>query len=127
LGLLIDESLPVAGAEPAPDAGETPDVSLADLAPAVRMVNLVETATKAHDKLVIEAFDQFVCRLPARGYKTTEFDMTDERREKLIAAGQAAMSNYFRSAETQGMKGPDVGEMERAMNRADRIAGKLLR
>ncbi len=127
LGLMIDETLPVHGIEAGPSQAGDSDGSLADLPPVVRMVNLVETATKAHDKLVIDAFEQFVCRLPARGFKTTEFDMTDERREKLIDAGRAAMSNYFRQVETQGMKGPDVSEMERAMNRADRIANKLLR
>ena len=36
------------------------------------------------------------------------------------------MSRYFRTRETQGMKGPDIHEMERALNRADRIAGRLL-
>lgn len=123
LGLLIDESLPVPGAEiePGPPGG-----SMADLPPVERIIDLAETATQAHDKMVIEAFEQFVCRLPAQGYGTIEFNMTDDRREKLIAAGRAAMSRYFRTRETQGMKGPDIHEMERALNRADRIAGRLL-
>jgi hypothetical protein len=76
--------------------------------------------------MVIEAFEQFVCRLPAQGYGTTEFRMSDERREALIAAGRAAMHVYFQTLETQGMKGPDVFEMERAFNRADRLAAKML-
>lgn len=123
LGLLIDESLPVPGAEIDPTP---PGDSIADLAPMERIIDLVETATQAHDKMVIEAFEQFVCRLPAQGYGTIEFNMTDERRERLIAAGRAAMSHYFRTRETLGMKGPDIHEMERALNRADRIAGRLL-
>ncbi len=53
--------------------------------------------------------------------------MSDERRNRLIAAGQAAMNAYFRAQETQGMKGPDVHEMDRAMKRANRIASKILR
>jgi hypothetical protein len=76
--------------------------------------------------MVVEAFEQFVCRLPARNYRTTEFDMTDDRREKLIAAGRKAMDRYFLTQETEGMKGPDVYEMERAFKRADRIAAKIL-
>ena len=123
LGLLIDERLPVPGAEIEP---KPPGNSIADLAPVRRIIDLAETATQAHDKMVIEAFEQFVCRLPAQGYGTIEFNMTDDRREKLIAAGSAAMSRYFRTRETQGMKGPDIHEMERALNRADRIAGRLL-
>ncbi|MBP6015915.1 MAG: patatin-like phospholipase family protein [Candidatus Promineofilum sp.] len=123
LGLLIDERLPVPGAEIEP---RPPGGSMADLSPVRRIIDLAETATQAHDKMVIEAFEQFVCRLPAEGYGTIEFNMTDDRREKLIAAGNAAMSRYFRTRETQGMKGPDIHEMERALNRADRIAGKLL-
>lgn len=126
LGLLIDEGLPVPGVDIKTNPPDDSGVSIADLPPVIRILNLVETATQAHDKLVIDAFDQFVCRLPAKGFNTTEFDMTDDRREKLIAAGRAAMSNYFRSVEIQGMKGPDIREMERAQNRADRIAGKLL-
>lgn len=127
LGLLIDESMAVAGADtdtPAP-GGRSAD--LADLPPAARIVGLIDTATQAHDKMVIEAFEQFVCRLPSKGYQTTEFDMTDQRRELLITAGKSAMDLFFRAQETQGMKGPDVFEMERALNRADRMAGKMLR
>jgi hypothetical protein len=127
LGLLIDESLVVAGSETLPPGSGRSGVALADIPPAARVMGLIDTATQAHDKMVIEAFEQFVCRLPARGYQTTEFDMTDERRERLIAAGRAAMDHYFRTQETEGMKGPDVFEMERALQRADRVAGKILR
>lgn len=123
LGLLIDESLPVAGIR---STTEPDGFSLGTLETAKRIMGLIDTATQAHDKMVIEAFEQFVCRLPARGYSTTEFTMSDERRDALVAAGRAAMHNYFHTQETQGMKGPDVFEMERALNRADRVAAKLL-
>jgi predicted acylesterase/phospholipase RssA len=125
LGMLIDETLSVDGATDLTPR-TPPVVRFADLPPAQRIMGLIDTATQAHDKMVIEAFEQFVCRLPAKSYKTTEFDMTDERRERLIAAGRSAMDHYFRTQETQGMKGPDVFEMERAIKRADRIAGKIL-
>lgn len=122
LGLLIDEHLLVDGIAPV----DPPDGNLADLPPAERIVGLIDTATQAHDKMVIEAFEQFVCRLPAKSYATTEFDMSDERRDRLIAGGRTAVDYYFRSQETQGMKGPDAHEMDRAMKRADRIAAKIL-
>jgi predicted acylesterase/phospholipase RssA len=125
LGMLIDESLSVDGATDLTPR-TPPVVRLADLQTAQRIMSLIDTATQAHDKMVIEAFEQFVCRLPAKGYQTTEFDMSDERREKLISAGRSAIDHYFRTQETEGMKGPDVFEMERAIKRADRIAGKIL-
>ena len=123
LGLLIDESLPVGEAAERNAPG---DGGLASLPPAQRIKGLVDTATQAHDKMVIDAFEQFVCRLPARGYHTTEFDMTDARRDALIAAGQRALDEYFRLQETEGMKGPDVFAMERALRRADKAAVRIL-
>lgn len=127
LGLLIDENLSVEGSGsemvPPPESG----VELADLPTAKRIKGLIETAMQAHDKMVIEAFEQFVCRLPANGYRTTEFDMSDERRDRLVGAGRLAVANYFRHIETLGMKGPDVYEMERALSKADKIAAKILR
>ncbi len=126
LGLLIDESLPVGNDEarsaPSPSTG----AELAKLPPAARIRGLIDTATQAHDKLVIDAFEQFVCRLPARGYGTTEFDMSDVRREALVAAGQRAVETYFTQIETEGMKGPDVFAMERALRRADQAAVRIL-
>ena len=124
LGLLIDEELSVPGIDPGPsnEAGG----SLTDLPPVERIIGLIDTATQAHDKMVIEAFEQFVCRLPAKGYGTTEFDMSDYRRDALITSGKHVMADYFRTRETQGMKGPDVDEMERAFRQADRLANKIL-
>ena len=122
LGLLIDESLEVAGVQDtvARSGG------LVDLSPVARITGLIDTAAHAHDKMVIEAFEQFVCRLPAKSYRTTEFDMTDERRRLLIAAGRSAIDDYFRNRETEGMKGPNVFEMEKALKRADGIALNIL-
>ena len=123
LGLLIDESLPV-GDEA--ERSAPADTGLATLPPAQRIKGLIDTATQAHDKMVIDAFEQFVCRLPARGYQTTEFDMSDAKRDALIAAGQRALAEYFRLQETEGMKGPDVFAMERALRLADKAAVKIL-
>ncbi len=51
--------------------------------------------TTAHDKLAIKAHEKEVCRLPAQGYGTTEFDMSDRRLQALIAAGRRAMQEHF--------------------------------
>lgn len=124
LGLLIDESATVPGT--APEATSADGANISELPVTSRILSLVETATQANDKSVIEAFEQFVCRLPAKGYRTTEFDMSDSRREALIGAGRAAMSAYFRSQELEGMKGPDLAALERARRQADKLATATL-
>lgn len=126
LGLLIDETLPVPGAE----TGMQPvkSFSLGELRTVQRLANLVNTATSARDKSVIEAVENLVVRLPAKGYGTTEFDMTDERRELLVAAGRQAMQGYFDQAgEAVVSFGlPGAGDEERAQRSADKIALKML-
>jgi hypothetical protein len=60
-----------------------------------RLQRLVNTATGAHDKMVIEEYSHLVVRLPAQGYGTTEFDMSDQRRDALVEARRDAMALYF--------------------------------
>ncbi|HWQ14934.1 MAG TPA: hypothetical protein VNL77_19205, partial [Roseiflexaceae bacterium] len=88
---------------------------------------LVDTATTAHDKMVIEAFSHLVVRLPAGGYGTTEFDMSDARREALVEAGRDAMRAYFeRPAPPPVLGAEDMQAPAEAMRVADRIALRLL-
>ncbi len=101
LGLLIDESLSVIPPEEA-DFGvidwlksRIAQIDFKELGTVQRISALVDTMTQAHDRLVIEAYADRVCRLPAEGYGTTEFDMTEERRSLLIAAGRRAMRQFF--------------------------------
>jgi len=71
-----------------------------------------------------------VCRLPAKGYGTTEFDMTPARRDALVAAGRAAAANYFDNPprpRTDGgfsFAGPPGAAPEGTP--ADRMAEKML-
>ena len=51
--------------------------------------------TNARDKTVIDAYKNGVCRLPAKGYGTTEFDMSDERVAALVNAGRQTTHNFF--------------------------------
>jgi predicted acylesterase/phospholipase RssA len=102
LGMLIDETLPVPNAPVLPGQKETGPGPQSPMAipslPIVRRVsNLVNTMTNAHDKTVIDAYKDGVCRLPAQGYGTTEFGMSDERVAALVNAGRQTMSRFFDS------------------------------
>jgi hypothetical protein len=79
---------------------------------------------------VIEAFENLVARMPAKGYGTTEFDMTDERRNTLVKAGRKAMYNYFtyeQPASAMAFSFEAVAEPAyRATASADRLAEKMI-
>lgn len=122
LGLLIDETRAVPGAEdPAPKALQ----QVAPISLLARLRALVDTATQAHDKMVIDAFESFVCRLPARGYETTDFDMSDERRELLIRAGRQATAEHFDDMALESIA-VDTAALEYAGLQADSWARSML-
>jgi len=93
-----------------------------------RFKRLIDTATGAHDKMVIEAFEHLVVRLPAAGYGTTEFDMSEERRLALVEAGKRVMRAYFEHppAARPIPRGMETLASEKADKTADRIAARLL-
>lgn len=123
LGLMIDETLPVRGAETA--AKQAPKFSLGELRTVQRLSNLMNTSLSARDKMVIDAFENLVVRLPAKGYGTTEFDMTDERRALLVKAGRETMQTYFESTAVPAAA-VSFGVMENeGAERARRAASKL--
>jgi predicted acylesterase/phospholipase RssA len=97
LGFLIDESMPLpitpTQAQALPDLG----ISVNELATVRRLRRLVDTAMLAHDKMVIQAFEHLVVRLPAYGYGTTEFDMSPARRQALMASARQVTERYFMS------------------------------
>jgi len=127
LGLLIDERLPVPAAE---GKGIFVDVDIkpGELRTVQRLQRLANTATTAHDKMVIDEYASLVARLPAAGYGTTEFDMSDERREALVDAGRTAMALYLDTP--PGLDLPTAGLSKgpggRMATPADRIAKNLL-
>jgi predicted acylesterase/phospholipase RssA len=126
LGLLIDESLPVVPAK----RGFLVDVELkpGELKTIQRLTRLMDTMIGAHDKMVIEEFEHLVVRLPAAGYGTTEFDMSDERRNALVEAGRRAVRAYFgRSAQPRAMRrGGEPVPAAKVKRHSDRIATRLL-
>ncbi|MFL6229876.1 MAG: patatin-like phospholipase family protein [Pyrinomonadaceae bacterium] len=91
LGLLIDETLPV------PDSGGGEAAKhLADkLRTAQRVMRIMDTMMQANDKGYINDHEQFICRLPAQGYGTTEFGMSDARLQALVRAGYNAMITHL--------------------------------
>jgi NTE family protein len=94
VGFLIDEDLAVDDYL----AGGRRGLSLARLSefkPVQRISRLANTATTARDRLVIDAYAEKIARLPAAGYGTTEFDMSEQRRSDLVEAGTEAMRRYL--------------------------------
>jgi NTE family protein len=124
MGLLIDESLPVPPVPQKRGMLVSIEVKPAELRTVQRIKHLIDTMTHAHDKMVMEEFDDLVVRLPAKDYGTTEFDMTDERRQALVTAGQNAMAAYLTSARAPKRALPVVSMA--AMQRADHIALRIL-
>lgn len=132
MGMLIDDDKIVPGAEvEMPSAQVAEDkFDVGSLRTVQRIRHLLNTMTQAHDKMVMDAFSKFVVRLPAHGYGTTEFDMSDERRVALVAAGESEMRQYL-IPPAKGV-GPisfsvPVAEDETAgMVYANKLASKLL-
>lgn len=128
LGMLIDEAQAVPGADEAATRAAPPSggLRLGQLQTIQRLGNLVNTTLSARDKMVIETFENLVVRLPARGYGTVEFDMTDERRERLVAAGREVMAAYLEQRAAEPVSFAFGPEAERARDTADKVALKAL-
>lgn len=123
IGMLIDESISVPGA---PIEETSAGSAVAELRTVNRLKALVETVTQARDRGVISAYKQFVIRLPAKGYGTTEFDMTDERREALVNAGQQFAKVYFEQMEESLPTTTPAFELAGFYEQADEVAARLL-
>ena len=121
LGLLIDENIPVAGAIEPPAPLNRFDFS--KLKMVERVAKLINTMTQAHDKEVMEAYEDCVIRLPAKGYGTIEFGMQNNRREALVAAGRAATAAFFNRVE--GLETRDLSS-EPILSAVDRISLRIL-
>lgn len=94
LGLLIDEAMAVPDAPP---AEESPNIlpRASRIATVRRFQDLLNTTMMAHDKMVMNAYEYLVVRLPAKDYGSIEFDMSDERREAILTAGENAMATFL--------------------------------
>lgn len=110
VGLLIDEALRV------PHCPDFPPASfllqtLGALTTVQRLERLVSTAIGANDNFAIALFARHVVRLPAGGYGTTQFNLTDAERQPLVDAGREPMLAYLaRRAEEAELGAPkDLG------------------
>lgn len=132
LGLLIDEKRAVTKEENTQP--ESRQLSVTDVLLVKRLLNLVDTVTQAHDKMVMDANQNLVVRLPAAGYGTTEFDMDKQKRNTLVEAGRRAMREFFSAQSHAEESVPDVSfgirgtpiPNEAAPQSTDRIAANLL-
>jgi NTE family protein len=128
LGMLIDEGMPVPPL--ARSRGELLgiNVQVTQLQVVQRLMRLVDTATTAHDKMVIDAFSELVVHLPAAGYGTTEFDMDENKREALVEAGRNAMRAYLAAHAAVAVAPRELAPApgDRASRTADRIATHIL-
>ena len=104
IGLLIDITLPVEGAPTTPPEKKIlgRKISLSDDWDSVekRVENLMNTMMRANDNIVKERHAENICRLPAMGYDTLEFDMGEERTELLFNAGRNAMRAHLKKMKT---------------------------
>ncbi len=123
LGLLIDERLALPGAASPAPAPST--LGLGSLRTAQRAGRLINTMTQAHDNAVIEAFAHLVVRLPAMGYGTVEFDMSEARRGALVNAAYEATKQYIIRLESAPVSF-DPEEAARTARTADNIAARIL-
>jgi len=90
LGMLIDENLDVPGIDCHP-VRENP------LRTVRRIQRMVDTMTGARDGALIAEYSAEICRLPAKGYGTTEFDMPKPKIDALVEAGRVAMTAHLAS------------------------------
>ena len=125
MGLLIDENMEVKGVS-SRSSRASKGIKLGSLQTVQRLNNLVNTVLGARDKNVIETFEKLVVRMPAKGYGTTEFDMSDSRKTKLVSAGREAMKTYLNRIEAPEAVPFAIPEVLTRKETADRMAQNLL-
>jgi len=128
LGFLIDEDAVVPNA---PNTVATENkFNLAELATVQRISRLVDTMLSARDKMVVESYSNLVVHMPAKGYGTTEFDMSPERKNALVEAGKKALNDYFYALQHPSPSDISFGignEEDAAQAEINRRASKILR
>lgn len=125
LGMLIDEKLPVPGVAEVQET-EKKGIEVGDLQTVRRLSGLMNTVLGARDKAVISSFEHLVVRLPAKGFGTVEFDMSDQRRNLLVDAGRQTMMHYLDHMQEETGPQPLKGEELTGAGMANRVAERLL-
>jgi predicted acylesterase/phospholipase RssA len=91
LGLLIDETKPAPGTDPAGEARHM----RGQLKIVQRVSRLLEAMLGTWDEEVIRPYKDAVCFIGAKGFGTLEFDMAPERLELLVNSGRCAMTEHL--------------------------------
>jgi NTE family protein len=86
LGMLLDETIAIPGTNPT-----LPPKPLEQLRVVQRVSRLMDTMMGAQDNAEIRSHAQEICRLPVKGYGTTEFNMPDDKLKALVEGGRQAM------------------------------------
>jgi NTE family protein len=92
LGMLLDETIAVPGTNPT-----LPPQPLEQLRVVQRVSRLMDTMMGAQDNEEIRSHAQEICRLPVKGYGTTEFNMPDAKLQALVNGGRQAMLAHLAS------------------------------
>jgi predicted acylesterase/phospholipase RssA len=100
VGLVLDTTLEVPGAPPAPRASAAFG-TLSTTRLGQRIMALVDTMLNGLDLTVSDSASLCLCRLPSKGYGVTEFDMSQARAEALASAATAATSTYLNELEAR--------------------------
>jgi NTE family protein len=100
LGFLLDENLAVSSTA---DTTAAP-LPIEHLRPVQRVSRLVDTMMGAPDNAEIRQHEAEICRLPVKGYGTTEFSMSDQRLAALIEGGRDAMKAHLASRQDLGTR-----------------------
>jgi len=108
IGFLVDEERSVPGVDDCHqhprESGHIADSPVAvmevieqlrSLRSARRIEKIMSTSAKAHDKLVLSAFDSLVVHLPAQGYDAFEPRMSLCRRKALMQAAHRATADWL--------------------------------
>jgi len=101
LGLLLDETLAIPGTNPA-----LPPEPLEQLRVVQRISRLMDTMLGAQDNQEIRERASEICRLPVKGYGTTEFNMSDARLHALVDGGSNAVKAHL---QTRALSGAAAG------------------
>jgi NTE family protein len=97
VGLILDTTLDVPNAPPAPASSAFGALSTTRLGQ--RLTALTETMLHGVDMTLSDAASVHLCRLPARSYGITEFDMTEPRAKALVSAAAVATGAYLEELE----------------------------
>lgn len=93
VGLVLDATLEVPGAPPAPTSSTLGAFVATRLGQRIRA--LVDTLLNGVDLTLSDTASLHLCRLPVKGYVATEFDMSQSRVEALVAAATDAAAKYL--------------------------------